>query len=169
MKAETRRVFVGAIVACASACVGSGAGRKGSGSSAPAVDEERGDAARIVCEAECRRDARCNVGEPSAQCFARCPTLPVRKPPVWSAAWATELAACIDAASCDHDADEACVFAPKHRSQSGEACMARVPAYARASDCVVLQGIAPASDDAVRACIEAGHPFDRCAPDYDWK
>jgi len=163
------RAFTFLLLATSSSSSCAGAGGKGGAQSTSDDDDRRGDAARILCEAECRRDGRCHVGDPSTACFARCQSLPVRDPPVWSAAWATEVAGCIDASACDHDADEQCVFAVHHRSRSAEDCTAKGPAYARASDCVVLQGLAHGADDRVRACIASGASFDRCAPDYDWK
>jgi hypothetical protein len=120
--------------------------------------DDRGDAARILCEAECHHDARC--GNPP-DC-GRCATLPVRTPPVWSAGWAREVGACMEAAACSHDADEACVFATSRRTRAAVAC---VDAHDRL--CPVLQGLTPAADARVTACYQAGR--DDCMPPMDWK
>lgn len=132
------------------------------------VDESRGDAAKILCEAECRRELRCD-GEPSEPCLARCAQMPVRTPPIWSARWATEVASCVDSAGCGHDADEVCVLSTHHHSQVGDTCRAEAQKLNDQPRCAVLQGLTPAGEEQMRACLAAGKDVDACTPPYDWK
>ena len=121
-------------------------------------DNESGDAARIICEAECHREVRCGH---DYEC-QRCEKLPVRNPPVWSAGWAREVAACMDKSSCAHDADEACVVTAR-RTKAAEACAAKHDRM-----CVVLDGLTPRADAEVTACYERGDGGS-CRPPFDWK
>ena len=147
---------------------GCAASKKG-GAGAPGADESRGDAARIICEAECRRDERCHPDAPAAECFARCPTLPVRQPPVWSAGWASEVAHCIDLAACAHDAEEGCVLASARHTALGDTCQAQAETPKAQRRCGVLQGLTPAAEQQVQGCLRAGQTIDACTPEYDWK
>jgi len=123
---------------------------------------ETGDAAKIVCEAMCRRELRCDQRDDCA----RCASLPVRNPPVWSVGWAREVAACMDRSTCAHDADESCAFTSR-RTRAAEACAAF-----HGDKCVVLEGLTPDADARVTACYQQTNPFgadDPCRPDFDWK
>jgi hypothetical protein len=164
MKLREARVLLG--LGCAVGCAA--AGPRGGGGGAPQVDESRGDAAKILCEAQCRREHRCD-GDPEDPCLARCKTLPVRQPPVWSAGWATEVATCIDGSSCEHDADEVCVMSTHHHSGIGDACRKQAASLADQPKCAVLQGLTPEGDAQVNACTSAGKALEECTPPYDWK
>jgi len=145
------------------ACAGPGGAGGGDSTARP---PERGDAANTICRAECHRNQRC--GDPgSAECLARCATLPVRDPAVWSGAWATEVASCIEAADCGHDREERCVFATTRRTEAAAACLRAAVGGKQQARCVVLQGLTPFGEQQVRACQAAGG--DPCAPPYDWK
>jgi hypothetical protein len=127
------------------------------GSSQPGSAPETGDAARIICEGECKHDARC--GNPP-DC-ARCATLPVRTPPVWSSSWAREVAACIERAPCTHDAEESCIYTSR-RTKAAVAC-----ADAHDGMCAVLEGLTPEADARITACYQRHE--DNCRPEFDWK
>ena len=147
------------------------AGSRGSGSggsSGNAADETRGDAAKTICEAECHRGKRCHTENDSAACLARCGTLPVRNPAVWSASWASEVAACIEAVECAHDREEGCVFESKRHTATGDACLSSASGIKQQRRCAVLQGLTPVAEKQLRACLEAGGASE-CMPPYDWK
>ena len=136
------RLAIGFAIAC-------GAGQHGA--------DETGDGAQILCTAECKRELRCGGSDDCA----RCATLPVRTPAVWSAGWGREVGACIDRASCAHDSDEACVFTSR-RTRAAVLC-----ADAHDKLCAVLEGLTPDADARVSACYE--QHGDRCMPPFDWK
>jgi len=131
--------------------------------SQPGTRADDGDAARIVCEAECHHREGCHHDKPA--CMSRCATLPVRSPPVWSAAWAREVGACVTSASCDHDSEEACVFSTTRHTPAADACTS---ADAGRKICPVLNGLTPAASDRVLACYQGGGG-DSCTPPLDWK
>lgn len=130
----------------------------------PGSATERGDAARILCEADCRRELRCGHDNPS--CLPRCAGLPVQQPPVWSTSWAREVGSCIDQSTCG--AQEACVFATSRRTSASAACFDAVSAEHRF--CPVLNGLTDDAAERARRCYETGRDrVDRCRPRFDWK
>ena len=137
------------------------------GAAQPGSDHDRGDAARILCEADCRRELRCGHDDPT--CLPRCAGLPVRQPPVWSTGWAREVGGCIDKSTCAHDADEACVFATSHHTSAAEACFAAAASEHRT--CPVLNGLTDDAAEKARRCYEGGgdRGGDDCMPSFDWK
>ncbi len=133
---------------------------------APGADES-GNAGRIICEAECRRDDRCEKGEES--CLKRCTKIPDKDPPVWSAGWARMVARCIDAADCAHDREEGCV-ATSRKSVAGDTCRAKPASSVKdQSWCSVLDGLTNWAADDAKACIDAGGTVRECMPPLDWK
>jgi hypothetical protein len=156
------------------ACGGNGASSGG----AQPVDASGGDAARIMCEGECRREARCRPPG-SAQCMARCATLPVRSPPVWRTDWAWQYARCTDVSACSTDADEQCFTAWMAQLPQGpavRACLGVLPPEVRdfrvkvARRCLVLTGLTPGADASAAGCFQS-HPdaMHSCMPPWDWK
>jgi hypothetical protein len=147
------RVYLPAVLALLVSCGGVQRGGR-----APAGHESG-----FICEAECRRDARC--GDAEAGCLARCSSLPVDSPPVWRGDWASAVASCIDGSACGHDLDEGCVFAytPVH-TKSADLCYG---AGQRPGDCAVLNGLTPDADRDVAACFQKGSGD--CMPDLKWK
>ncbi len=123
---------------------------------------DAGDAARIICAAECSHEQRCAHNDP--ECPGRCAKLPVRHPAVWSAAWAGDIARCFAAASCEHDADELCVFATSRHTAATDACYASTASERRM--CPVLNGLTADAAERARACF-AGRR--RRRPPADWK
>jgi len=126
-----------------------------------------GDAARVICEAECRRKDRCKKSEPD--CLSRCGTLPIREPPVWHTDWARQIGACIESAECSHDDEEKCTSATDHKTQSSATCAASATSEKSMRFCEVLNGLTENADKEVDACLKGGTPFKKCAPPFDWK
>jgi hypothetical protein len=140
-----------------------------------------GDAARIICEAECRRGARCAGGRSSEDpraCAARCATLPVRMPPVWQTAWAGTYARCADESTCATDDDERCLFmfmVQQPPNDAVQACLAAGPPDQRdvrtksGRKCLVLSGLTPGASAQAAACLRSGADGKSCMPPFDWK
>jgi hypothetical protein len=151
--------------------LGSSLACAGGGASKPAATSKAGgsggDAARIICEAECRRDARC--GHAETDCNARCAKLPVRSPPIWHTDWAHQIATCMDSVSCAHDADEGCFTSTDRKSTSATTCASRATKSKELRFCDVLDGLTDDFDRSVDACLRGGGGFDDCAPSFDWK
>jgi hypothetical protein len=133
--------------------------------SRPAPPAPDGFEARTICEAECRLEARC--GGPDPSCYASCAATPVRRPPIWDARWASGVAACIDHASCAHDADEACVLGPGPARQTRALCE-RGAVSGGDVPCSLWSGLSPGADASIAACLSSGGG-DRCMPPLDWK
>jgi hypothetical protein len=143
-----------AIVASLAACAGA-AGR-----------DSAGNAAQIICAAECRRSLRC--GQQDLECPGRCDRLPVRRPAVWSASWADEIAHCFDTSSCAHDAEEGCVFATARRTHAAQSCASAAKMERRL--CPVLNGLTDDASNRVDTCFAGDKvPPDTCLPEFDWK
>lgn len=154
-------------VACASAP--SASAPRASGTNASSPQPTAGDAARILCEGECRRSVRCG-SETAAQCFPRCATLPVRSPPVWRADWANEIAACFDRIDCAHDRDERCIVHTSFHTHAAATCLASAGGGGKvAAFCQVLNGLTKDADDAANDCLRGGGGVRSCSPAYDWK
>ena len=83
-------------------------------------------------------------------------------------AWAGEVARCNEDAQCGHDREEACVFASKRRTKTGDACLAAAGSAKQRTRCAALQGHTPFAEERMRKCLEAGGGSD-CSPAYDWK
>ena len=126
-----------------------------------------GDAARVICEAECRRHDRCKKPEPD--CLTRCGTLPIREPPVWHTDWARQIGVCIESADCDHDSEEKCTSASDRKTHSSATCAASATSEKSIRVCQVLNGLTDGADAEVDACLKGGTPFKKCAPPFDWK
>jgi hypothetical protein len=135
----------------------------GCASSQSGSHSDDGDAARIICIAECQRFQRCGHDQPT--CMPRCARLTVRNPAVWSADWARDVASCIATTECEHDSEERCVFATTRHTEAADVCFASGD---RAKLCPVLNGLTPDSTEHVRACYLAGGG-ERCVPRLDWK
>jgi hypothetical protein len=165
---ELTGVFVLLTVGCAGSAGSSNGAPSGAPQSEGVASEQRGDAAKTICEAERRRGQRCGRDKDPSACTARCGTLPVRNPPVWSASWASEVAACIDDMECGHDREERCVFSTKRHTAIGDACLASASESARQqARCEVLQGLTPFAEKRMRDCLQGGGSS--CEPEYDWK
>jgi hypothetical protein len=167
-----------AFVIGVAACGGADATGPGGTPVAAVQASSGGDAARIICEAECRRSARCLGADDSAACFTRCPTLPVRNPPVWQADWASAFARCADQPTCGRDEDERCLFMfmiQQPPNEAVQACLSSNPPDQRdvrtkgGRRCLILSGLTPGASAQAAACLRSGAEGKSCVPPFDWK
>jgi hypothetical protein len=134
-------------------------------------------AGRVICEAECRRSIRCGHGTPPQECYARCPTLPVRNPPAWRRDFVAMVVGCMDNSTCATDDDERCVImnlAQAPADASERACFDRLPPQQRAPlskagrMCTLYSGLTPGADAWFAGCLTAPAAAS-CTPPLDWK
>lgn len=164
-----RSLFASAAFAVAAASCTIQTGSSGSNQPPPMPPPQQqgpiGFEARMICEAECRRDDRCRGVPPpgTPACYQRCATLPVRQPPIWDIGWATNIARCLDGMACGHDLDERCIGPGPRMSQTHMACMQIGERF-----CEVYDGLTPATDAYAADCVRRGMGR-QCLPPFDWK
>lgn len=187
---RVRRRFSAALASALfgiAACGGGSAagGGQSQNASSPPASQSGGEplAGRILCEAECRRNQRCasfqasrgGTSEDPRACFARCPTLPVRNPPVWSVPFVAGGVRCFDTSGCGTDEDEICFLQFVNSmppTQSSDLCMRSITSGSWGNDarwCSLLAGLTPGADAATASCLQRGASTRDCEPPLDWK
>lgn len=167
LEPDVRAALIGLALAFAAAACGDG------GSSRPAPPPPPppavGNPGAILCQAECRRQARCTEGGGGPACFRRCDAMAPPPQPAWRADWAGEVAACVDRTQCGRDLEEACVFAVSQRSQAAAACARSARSPKDQPRCAVLNGLLPGADAWSTGCFASGRGVRECTPPFDWK